>query len=133
MQATGSILVEPDDTARRIREVLRENQDLRPDRYGGRDGTVDGLCYPASEAYFHAKGGLDSTLDIYCLSWSDVDPSYSGTHWYLRCTERESWIDLGVETVEEAVDIPFDKGRRRAFITGYEPSKRTQRVLEEVR
>ena len=124
-----TVLVEPDAIAMRIREYARQNPDLRNDRYNGRDGSVDGMCYCLAEAYWHASGGLNSPLDIYCLSWSDVDPEYSGTHWYLRCTRREAWVDLGIESKSDGVTIPFSTGRRRAFITGYEPSNRTQRIL----
>jgi len=124
-----AVLVEPDETAARIREFVRVNQDLRPDEYDGRDGTVAGLCYVLAESYFHAQGGTDSDLDIYCLSWSDVDPDYGGTHWYLRRGESGAWVDLGLETAAEGDDVPFGMGTRRAFITGYEPSNRTERVL----
>ncbi len=128
------VLVEPDATAARIREYLRENQDLRDGRYNGREGTVDGLCYPAAEAYYHAKGGREETdLRIYCLSWSDVDPEYDGTHWYLRDGEDGPWIDLGLEDRTDAAGIPYAEGRHRSFMTGYDtPSKRTQRILEDL-
>ena len=125
------ILVEPDDTAARIREFGRRNPDLR-DGYGGRDGTVDGLCYPLAEAYYHSQGGQDSGLEIYCLSWSDVRPNGQGTHWYLRDPERDVWIDLGLERAADGTHIPYAEGRSRAFMTGYEPSKRAERILEGV-
>jgi len=124
------VVTEPDDVARRIRSHLREHPELRTSEYDGRDGTVDGLCYVAAEAYFHARGGTDSGLEIYCLSWSDVDPSYDGTHWYLRDPDADQWIDVGLEDAADAGHIPFEMGTRRAFITGYDPSQRTQRVLD---
>ena len=126
-----NILVEPDETAKRIREYARENPDLRKNRYDGTDGTVEGMCYCLAEAYYHAKGARESGLRIYCLSWSDVDPEYSGTHWYLRDGESGPWIDLGLETAADGQHIPYSMGRHRAFMTGYDrPSKRTQRILE---
>lgn len=123
------VAVEPDATAARIRQFARENPDLRDD-YDGPDGTVYGLCYPLAEAYFHATGGLESGLEVYCLSWSDVDPDYDGTHWYLRDGRR--WLDLGIERPLDGASIPYHEGRGpRAFITGFEtPSKRAQRILE---
>jgi hypothetical protein len=126
------VLVEPDAVAARIRSYLRDHPELRKDEYDGREDTVDGLCYVAAEAYFHAKGGLDSGLTIYCLSWSNVDPSYNGTHWYLRDDTAEVWIDVGLEDAGDAADIPFGMGTRRAFITGYEPSQRTMQVLDAI-
>lgn len=122
------VVVEPDDTARRIRSYLREHPELRKDEYDGREGTVDGLCYVAAEVYFHQQGGLESGLDIYCLSWSDVQPEYDGTHWYLSDGQR--WIDIGLEDRADAANIPFSEGRRRAFLTGYKPSQRAQTVLQ---
>ena len=129
-----TIVVEPDATARAIREFLRANPELRNDPIAPEtpERSVYGHCYVAAEAYFHARGGTDSGLDIYCLSWSDVDPEYSGTHWYLRDPTAEAWIDLAIERPEDGDEIPFSKGRRRAFITGYEPSARGKRVLEVV-
>jgi len=127
-----NVKIEPDETAERIRDYLRDHPELRKDQYDGRDNTVEGLCYVAAEVYFHATGGTDSDLDIYCLSWSDVDPSYTGTHWYLRKSDCGTWIDLGVEDIRDTEPIPFESGTRRAFITGYEPSKRSIQVLEAI-
>lgn len=127
-----SVLVEPDETARELREYVREHPDLRSEPYDGPPGTVHGHCYLLAEAYYHAQGGQDSGFGIYCLSWSDVDDDLGGTHWYLRDPDRPAWIDLGVETPEHAEPVPFEDGTRRAFITGYEPSNRTERVLDEV-
>lgn len=124
------ILVEPDDTAARIREYARNNPDLRKNRYNGQDGTVEGMCYCLAESYYHSQGGQDSGLEIYCLSWSDVRPVDGGTHWYLRDPERDVWIDLGLERAADGTHIPYAEGRSRAFMTGYEPSKRATRILE---
>lgn len=117
----------PDDVATRIRAHLREHPEIADGKYNAKEGSVEGHCYVASEAYFYAQGGEDSELDIYCLSWGDVDPEYGGTHWYLKGTD---WIDLSVETVAQAEQVPFDMGRRRAFITGYEPSQRAKQINE---
>jgi len=119
----------PESVAKRIREYLREHPEIAKGKYNAQKGSVVGHCYVASEAYFHAKGGQDSNLDIYCLSWGDVDPNYSGTHWYLK---GDDWIDLSVETVAQAEQIPFENGRRRAFITGYTPSQRAITINEEL-
>jgi len=127
------VRVEPDATAARIREYGRNNPDLRDGDYDGEAGTVYGLCYPLAEAFYHAKGGRDTDLRIYCLSWSDVDPSYTGTHWYLRDGEAGPWVDLGIEDQADAVGIPYAEGRHRSFMTGYDtPSKRTQRILADL-
>jgi len=124
------VVTEPDDVARRIRSHLREHPGLRTSEYDGRDGTVDGLCYVAAEAYFHASGGTDSELDIHCLSWSDVDPTYEGSHWFLSDAERI--IDLSLPAPEHGEKVPWSVARTRAFITGYEPSQRAETVLEAI-
>ena len=131
MTCPTKVRIEPDPMARQIRAYARSNPDLRDGEYDGRDGTVDGLCYPLAEAYYHAAGGRDSDLRIYCLSWADVDPTYDGTHWYLRDGETGPWIDLGIERAAYARQIPYDMGRHRSFLTGYDrPSKRATRILE---
>ncbi len=97
------------------------------------DDPLEGACYALAEAYYHAQGGQDSDLDIYCLSWSDVEgvpDDESSTHWYLRRGEDGPWIDLGLPERSDADGVPFAVGRRRAFLTGYEPSERCRRVLD---
>ncbi|WP_455448189.1 hypothetical protein [Natrinema thermotolerans] len=126
------IVVEPDDTAARIREYARENPDLRKNRYNGREGTVEGMCYALAEAYYFARGGKDSGLEVYCLSWADVREGGAGTHWYLRDPDRGVWIDLGLEAAADGTHIPYAEGRSRAFITGYEPSQRARRILTDL-
>lgn len=124
------VAVIPDDSARRIREFLRDSPDLLKESYEPQsDDPLEGLCYPAAEAYYHVTG---CSLDIYCLSWEMVDPELDGTHWYLRDPETKEFIDLGLP-VDQGVDLPpFEAGRRRGFMTGDTPSKRTQYVLESL-
>jgi hypothetical protein len=127
---TPEVLIEPDRTAAAIREYLRAHPELRKDAYAdeGADPLL-GLCYPAAEAYYHATGRVH---EIYCLSWSDVDTDLEGTHWYLREAEDERrWIDLALPDEPESLP-PFEEGRHRHFLTGDEPSKRAQQVLDAV-
>lgn len=128
--ATDDVTIEPDETARSIREYVLANPDLIYDEYESPPDSLNGGCYALSEAYFHARGGTTSALDIYCLSWSDVDPELVGTHWYLRDIDLNEWVDLGLDRIEEAADIPFEQGTRRAFLTGYVPSARANEILE---
>jgi len=126
---TREVLIEPDETAAQIRACLRAHPELRKDAYAQENGDpLLGLCYPAAEAYYHATG---RSHEIYCLSWSDVDPEYDGTHWYLREADGERrWIDLALPDDPETLP-PFEEGRHRHFLTGDEPSQRAQQVLEE--
>lgn len=125
-----AVEIEPDESARRIREFVREHPELIHDEYRPeRDHSLNGGCYVLAESYFHAMGGTDSSLDIYCLSWSDVGYPDGGTHWFLRRAESGTVVDLGLDHREQVESIPFDAATRRAFITGYVPSKRCKRVL----
>jgi len=116
------IHVEPDETAQRIREWLRTHPEIAKEKYNADYGSVEGHCYVASEAYFYADGGQDSDLLPAC--WSHEN----GTHWFLR--NGDEILDLSIPTVEEARQIPHDEGRNRAFITGYTPSQRAERINE---
>jgi len=121
------VVVEPDGTARELRDYVRDNPDVRHEDYRDADDPVREACYVLAEAYFHAQGGTDSDLDIYCLSWSDVDPDYEGTHWFLR---DDAVVDLSLPDPAAGETVPWEVATRRAFITGYEPSNRAQRVLD---
>lgn len=124
----SDIAVEPDTTARQLREYVRNNPDIRKDEYDHYDDPVEGACYVLSEAYFHAMGGdEDNDLDVYRLDWGDVYDDADGAHWFLR--RDGTVVDLSLPTSAHGDDVPWDAATRRAFITGYTPSNRTQRVL----
>lgn len=114
------VVIEPDETAKRIREWLRDHPELKKSQYETEDErSLGGHCYVASEAYYHARGGKDSGLGIYCLSWDD-----GGTHWYLR--DGDTFVDL---TVENPDGVPYYEGNKRGFLTSG-PSKRARKVLD---
>ncbi|PCR88612.1 hypothetical protein [Natrinema ejinorense] len=126
------VAVEPDATAARIREYARQNPDVRKDEYRNpdHDGTVYGACYALNEAYWNAAGGKNADLGIYCLSWADIYDHAGGTHWYLRDETTGQWIDLSIEQPSEGATIPYEHGRKRAWMYGYDPADRTKRILE---
>jgi len=125
------VLVEPSDTAAVLREYVRENPGIRKDGYDIDDvDPVEGACYVLAEAYFHAQGGTDSTLEVYRLDWSDVDENATGAHWFLRQDDGHTVIDLSLPSPSAGNAVPWNQARHRAFITGYTPSNRTQRVLD---
>jgi len=129
-----TVLVEPDGVATELRDYVRAHPEVRHEDYRECDNPVQESCYVLSEAYFHAMGGQDSDLDIYCLSWADVDETYDGSHWFLRRNAGEAMhqgpvIDLSLPDVQAGGSIPRTSATRRAFITGYSPSNRTERVL----
>jgi hypothetical protein len=125
---TNAITVEPDETARRLRDYVRDHPEIRKDEYAGYDDPIEGACYVLAEAYFHARGGTDSSLDVYRLDWSEIYDDADGAHWFLR--DGDTVIDLSLPTPADGDSVPFDEARHRAFITGYQPSNRTQRVLD---
>lgn len=119
----------PDRDALAIREYLRESPELLRTQYGDSDDPLEGLCYPAAEAYYHVTG---CEYDVYCLSWDEVDDDKEGTHWYLRDPGSREFIDLGLP-FEAGIDLPpFEAGRHRGFMTGDTPSERTQVVLDSL-
>jgi hypothetical protein len=123
--------IAPDETARRFREYVRDHSELVYDEYQPEcDRSLNGACYVLAESYFHAAGGTESGLDIYCLSWSDVGVGGEGTHWFLRRQQSGTVVDLGLDTSEQAARIRFSEATRRAFITGYQPSAWCKRVLD---
>lgn len=125
------VAVEPDQNAARIREFARQNPDLREGPYDGPENTVYGHCYHVNEAYWNAAGGKDADLGIYCLSWKDIyDHVDGGTHWYLRDEKTGQWIDLGIEQPTDGATTPYEHGRKRAWMYGYDPADRTERILE---
>jgi len=124
------VYVEPDALARQIREYIRENPGIRKEEYATPEEALHGSCYVAAEAYWHADGAEDSDFDVCCLSWSDVDPSYEGTHWFLR--NGDDVIDLSLPTPADGDGIPWDVARTRVFITGYEPSDRARTILNAI-
>lgn len=125
------VLVVPDQDAAAIRGYLRDHPELRKQEYSTARTESDpllGLCYPAAEAYYHLN---DCDLEVYCLSWTDVDDDLEGTHWYLREPAGERrWIDLALPLMPPVDLPPFEEGTHRGFMTGDEPSNRAQQVLE---
>lgn len=127
------VLVVPDETAAAIREYAREHPSIRKAKYRSDrpdEDPLTGACYPMAEAYYHRR---DCNLEVYCLSWSDVDESLTGTHWYLREPDGERrWIDLSLRLMPPVEFPPFREGRHRGFITGDEPSKRARKILAAI-
>jgi len=126
---TPEIVAEPDPVARQLRECVRENPDVRHEDYRHADDPITEACYVLSEAYFHAQGGEDSGLDVYRLDWGEIYDDADSSHWFLR--DGETIIDLSLPSPEDGSNVPWSQARHRAFITGYTPSNRAERLLEE--
>lgn len=119
MSTDYDVVAVPDGTAWNIRKYLREHPEHKQDRYGGLPG-LDGHCYHAAEAYYHAKGGYEECpLSIHCLSHE------SGTHWFLR--DGTTVIDLTVANVTP--DLPYLEPPARGFMSR-QPSNRAAQILD---
>lgn len=124
------INVEPDATARRLRQYVRKHPDVRHEDYRDADDPVEEACYVLAEAYFHASGGPDGPFDVHRLDWAEVNDDWAGAHWFLR--DGDTIVDLSLPTPDAGSEIPWAQARHRAFITGYTPSNRTERVLTDL-
>lgn len=120
----------PDETAVQLREYVRSHPDIRHDDYRDAENPVRESCYVLSEAYFHANGGEDGPFEVYRIGWGDIYPDGEGAHWFLRDSDRV--VDLSLPSPEFGANVPWDEARHRAFITGYTPSERTQRLLRGI-
>lgn len=117
------VVVEPDDTARRIREHLRTRDDLVPEEYRRDEGTpLQTLCYVASEAYYYARGKPDE-LTPQRIEWPD-----GSSHWFLR--NGEYVIDLSLP--EPDPWLPVEDAEGRMFPSHPYPSNRTKDVLQRL-
>lgn len=126
----AEIRVKPDETAQQLREHVRANPALVKDEYRHPDDPIQGACYMLAEAYFHARGGPESDLKVFRLGWDEVYDDAAGAHWFLRDGPDGPVIDLSLPEPSDGEDIPWSLARGRAFITGWTPSNRTQRVLD---
>ena len=117
------VLVQPDDTAARIRDHLRDRHDLVPEEYQGRsENPLQSLCYVAAEAYYYARGKPDE-LNPKRLEWPD-----GSSHWFLQ--NGEYVIDLSLP--EPDPWLPVDDAEGRMFPSHPYPSNRTMDVLESL-
>jgi hypothetical protein len=122
---TTAVLIEPNDTARQIRDHCRGRHDLVDD-YEPRDGesVLRVLCYPLSEAYYFARGKPDQ-LTV------ERQSHEGGTHWYLR-RDDGAVIDLTLDPSREYDTEWFDGGQACGFLSHPNPSNRTKKVLEAI-
>lgn len=98
--------------------------DLRKPQYRGRENCLAGHCYVASEALYHLLGGKKS-------GWKPMHVNHEGgPHWYLQHSLSGTIIDPTAS--QFTTPIPYENGRGKGFLTGDQPSKRTQVVLERV-
>jgi hypothetical protein len=123
MGETTDVLVEPDATARQIRDCCRGRHDLTDD-YEPRDGesVLRVLCYPLAEAYYFANDKPDALTP-------ERRSHDGGTHWYLR-RDDGAVIDLSLDPTREYDPVWFDDGRASGFLSHPNPSNRTQTVLD---
>lgn len=105
-----------------IQTELRESPDLLKPEYREREDRhpLEGHCYVAAEAYFHAVGGYDSEYTVHRISHEGE------THWFLRDGEG-TVVDPTATQFE--TPVPYDESTKTGFLTRT-PSKRAQQVLD---
>lgn len=125
----------PDILARAVRTALSdsgfvEREQLRLPGYKTGLRPFTGLCYVASEAYFHLAGGFESGLKPKRVKLRHaVDKLPAGTsHWWLVGTDG-SLIDLTAEQFE--CKFPYELGVGGGFLT-CQPSSRAQKIIDRV-
>jgi hypothetical protein len=112
--------VNVDTLARRIRGALSD--DLRRAPWRGSPCAVAGHCYVASEAAWHALGGMAS-------AWRPVHVRHeSAPHWFLQHADGRV---LDVTAGQFASPVPYAAGRRVGFLTR-QPSRRARVVLARI-
>ena len=103
----------PATALKRIKAALRQV----PRRKG--QHPADDLCYPASEAFYHAVGGKKA-------GYTPMQIRHEGeSHWWVRGPEGEVY-DLTEGQFRTAV--PHERSRGRGFLTA-KPSERAQDLL----
>lgn len=118
-----TVVVEPDETARMIRDHLRTRKDLVPDEYlEAGQNPLSSLCYVASEAYYYAKGKPES-IKPQRIEWAD-----GSSHWFLR--DESVVLDLSLEEPDPWLAV--DEASGRMFPSHPYPSNRTKDVLERL-
>lgn len=121
---TTAVLMEPDDTARRIREHCRDRADLMPDDYRpqGDETSLQVLCYVVAETYYFARGKPDALTP-------ERRSHDGGSHWYLR-RDDGAVVDLSLAAGKDYDPHWFDAGQACGFLSHPHPSTRTQTVLD---
>ena len=98
----------------RLRDVLRDCDDLRRAPWKGSDRPTAGHCYVASEVLYHHLGGKSAGYTVWGMKWEESQ------HWWLRAPGGY-WIDPTGDQFDTYP--PHAEGKRRSFLTNA-PSKR---------
>lgn len=101
--------------------VLNTPDICRPEFRGRRPSS--GLCYVASEAYYHLVGGKESGLVPKTVRHE------GSVHWWLEVRATGERFDLTADQFKKPV--PYEKGRGRGFLTA-RPSERARVVMTRV-
>jgi len=124
-QRRGSCNAAPSMAAVKKAVIASLTDDLRKiDKAGRTDCPVCGHCYVASEAAWHLLGRGGG-------GWTPASANWKGvTHWWL---EQDDGEIFDVTAAQFPKGFPYDKGTRRGFLTGSEPSKRAKIVIERAK
>ena len=106
--------------ASRVCDALADSDDLRRAPWQGSDNVVAGHCYVASEAIWHALGGLAG-------EWRPQFIRHEGgPHWFLRHIVDGTVLDVTMAQFE--LVVPYERARNAGFLTSA-PSKRAAELM----
>lgn len=109
--------------AQEVKSILAECDDLRRPPWRGSPNPVAGHCYVASEVLFFL-------LRRYFGQWRPEFVRVGGApHWFLRHLKTRQILDVTAD--QFSVVIPYDKARRKGFLTRI-PSKRAKEMLRRL-
>lgn len=125
--------IEPDRTAARIRDFLRNNDSmLKGERETYVDHPLGGHCYVASEAYYHLLNDREAWRpESIAVEWDKNGIHGSMTHWFLR-HDSGKVVDLTAEQFDVLPVTPmYEGGVGRGFVPP-SPSNRAQETMAAV-
>lgn len=107
----------------RVRQVLTPDL-LKPEYRKNPIHPMFGHCYVATEAVWHLTG---QRLEV----WRGRDDE-GIVHWWLQDAIGNRYDPTADQYTDRGKEPPYTNGKRGCFLTGNKPSKRAQRVLEQI-
>lgn len=106
---------------KRIKRALESNMSLAYAKHKEGHHPLSGMCYIASEAYYHIEGKK--------LGMRPKRAKYKGmSHWWLE-DKGGNVLDITKEQFD--FEFPYKIGKFSSFLTKY-PSKRAKKIIADV-
>ena|SRR6185295_9315418 len=102
----------------RVKRALSASRSLVKPKHDVYDHPLSGMCYIASEAYYHLEGKK--------LGYKPKRATYKSiSHWWL---EHPNGLILDLTAAQFPFKFPYKLGKWTAFLTK-QPSKRTKQII----